>query len=87
MQHLFGGMVNQHMQMLSRPRPTALDLRKGIVLTGTMEQMFFFGSLLAHVVAYEEWQCEQHRWQSYRRQARRARHGGPALPPEPRPRA
>jgi len=30
------------------------DLRRGIVLAGAAEQMFFFNAPLAHVVAYEE---------------------------------
>ena len=50
--------------------PGAADLRRGIVLAGAAEQMFFFGAPLAHVVAYEEWRREQRLQQSYRRQRR-----------------
>ena len=53
-----------------------LDLRRGIVLSGATEQMFFFGAPLAHVVAYEEWRREQRLWQTYRRQARINRGAG-----------
>jgi hypothetical protein len=57
-----------------RPAPPAParspDLRRGIVLTGATEQMFFFGAPLAHVVAYEAWQRAERLCQTYRRQAR-----------------
>ena len=69
------------------PSPTALDLRKGIVLTGANAQMFFFGSPLAHIAAFEEWRRDRRLWQTHRRQARLARHAGMALPPEPGARA
>ena len=65
------------------PAPCAKppDLRRGIVLTGATEQMFFFAAPLAHVVAYEQWQREQRLCQTYRRQARIARHAGLEPPP------
>lgn len=50
--------------------PRAGDLRRGIVLAGAAEQMFFFDAPLAHVVAYEEWQRDQRLQQTYRRQRR-----------------
>jgi hypothetical protein len=80
-------MVDAQIRTFRRPLPTSLDLRKGIVLSGASEQMFFFGSPLAHVAAYEEWRRERRLWQPHRRQARLARHGGMALPPEPGARA
>ena len=46
------------------------DLRRGIVLAGAAEQMFFFGAPLAHVVAFEQWQRDQRLQQTYRRQRR-----------------
>ncbi|MBO0749147.1 MAG: hypothetical protein J2O44_01780 [Porphyrobacter sp.] len=55
-----------------------MDLRRGIVLTGAAEQMFFFGAPLAHVVAYEQWRRAERLRQTYRRQARGV---GLELPP------
>jgi len=46
------------------------DLRRGVVLAGAAEQMFFFGAPLAHVVAFEQWQRDQRLQQTYRRQRR-----------------
>jgi hypothetical protein len=59
------------------------DLRRGIVLSGANEQMFFFDAPLAHVVAYEQWQHDDRLRQTYRRQARMARRAGLPLPPQP----
>jgi len=50
--------------------PATCDLRRGIVLVGAAEQMFFFNAPLAHVVAYEQWQRDQRLQQTYRRQRR-----------------
>ena len=50
--------------------PNTCDLRRGIVLAGAAEQMFFFNAPLAHVVAYEQWQRDQRLLQTYRRQRR-----------------
>ena len=50
--------------------PGAADLRRGIVIAGAAEQMFFFGAPLAHVVAFEQWQRDQRLQQTYRRQRR-----------------
>lgn len=69
-----------------RPRTSTFgetDLRRGIVLAGAAEQMFFFDAPLAHIVDYEEWQREQRLQQTYQRQARMARRAGLAPPPLP----
>jgi hypothetical protein len=58
--------------------PKRMDLRRGVVLTGAAEQMFFFNAPLAHVVAYENWRREERLQQTYRRQGRRS---GLGLPP------
>lgn len=60
-------------QVIFRTRSLSLgpaDLRRGVVLAGAAEQMFFFNAPLAHVVAYEEWQRDQRLQQTYRRQRR-----------------
>jgi hypothetical protein len=57
-----------------------MDLRRGIVLTGAAEQMFFFNAPFAHIVAHEQWQREERLRQTYRRQARMARGAGLELP-------
>jgi hypothetical protein len=65
--------------IISKPlmaHPNVTDLRRGIILTGAAEQMFFFNAPLAHVVAYEEWQREERLRQTYQRQARMARRAG-----------
>lgn len=70
--------------ILERPRSSpdiAGDLRRGIVLSGAGEQMFFFDAPLAHVVAYEAWQREERLRQTYRRQMRMTRRAGLELPP------
>jgi hypothetical protein len=58
------------------------DLRRGIVLAGAAEQMFFFDAPLAHVVAYEERQRGLRREQAYRRQRRPSRLNLVPLPSE-----
>jgi hypothetical protein len=63
--------------------PSPADLRRGIVLSGAAEQMFFFGAPLAHVVTYEQWQRDERLRQTYRRQARMARRAGLPSPPQP----
>jgi hypothetical protein len=63
--------------------PSRAELRRGIVLSGAAEQMFFFDAPLAHIVAYEEWQRDERLRQTYRRQVRMARRAGLPLPPEP----
>jgi hypothetical protein len=63
--------------------PSRADLRRGIVLSGAAEQMFFFGAPLAHVVAHEQWQRDERLRQTYRRQARMARRAGLPSPPQP----
>ena len=50
--------------------PGAADLRRGIVIAGAAEQMFFFGAPLAHVVAFEERRRDERLQQTYRRQRR-----------------
>jgi hypothetical protein len=63
--------------------PSRADLRRGIVLSGAAEQMFFFGAPLAHIVAHEQWQRDERLRQTYRRQARMARRAGLPVPPQP----
>ncbi len=76
-------MVDEIIRRARFPTFGAADLRRGIVLTGAAEQMFFFNCPLAHVVAYEEFQREERLRQTYRRQAWMARRAGLELPPMP----
>jgi hypothetical protein len=75
-------MVDEIIGRLRPSSPVRADLRRGIVLSGAAEQMFFFNAPLAHVVAYEEHQREERLRQTYRRQARMARRAGLPLPPQ-----
>ena len=76
-------MVDQIIKRVRLPSFGEGDLRRGIVLTGAAEQMFFFDAPLAHVVAYETWQREERMRQTYRRQTRMAGRAGLELPPLP----
>jgi hypothetical protein len=76
-------MVDAIIRRLRTPSFGAADLRRGIVLTGAAELMFFFDAPLAHVVDYEEWQREERLRQTYQRHARMARRAGLAPPPQP----
>ena len=71
-------------EIIRWPRPVphgVSDLRRGVVLTGAAEQMFFFGAPLAHVVAFEQFQRDERLRQTYLRQARMARRAGLQPPP------
>ena len=68
------------MTQIGLPGSRKMDLRRGIVLTGAAEQMFFFNAPLAHVVAHEDWRRQERLRQTYERQARMAR-GALAPPP------
>jgi hypothetical protein len=76
-------MVDEIIRRVRFPAFGKADLRRGIVLTGAAEQMFFFDAPLAHIVAHEEWQRQERLRQTYRRQARLARRSGFELPPLP----
>lgn len=74
-------MMDEIIRRLRTPTFGEMDLRRGIVLTGAAEQMFFFNAPMAHIVDYEEWQREERLRQTFRRQARMARRASLAPPP------
>jgi hypothetical protein len=76
-------MVDEMIRRVRFPSFGVGDIRRGLVLTGAAEQMFFFDAPLAHVVAYEEWRREERLRQTYRRQSRTVRRSGLELPPLP----
>jgi hypothetical protein len=74
-------MVDEIIRLTGAPTPVVADLRRGIVLTGAAEQMFFFNAPLAHVVAFEQWRRAERLRHTYARQARTARGAGLQPPP------
>jgi hypothetical protein len=74
-------MVDEIIRLASALTPEVVNLRRGVVLTGAAEQMFFFNAPLAHVVAFEQWQRSERLRQTYARQARMTRRA--ALQPPP----
>jgi hypothetical protein len=74
-------MVDEMLRSRRATPPGISELRRGVVLTGAAEQMFFFGAPLAHVVAFEQWRRDERLRQTYLRQARIARRAGLQPPP------